>query len=1026
VILNLPIPQAIPSDSPLGQKQETIRRARLTVAAILPTEGPGAFSLRPNQREPLVAFVPLDNLRQRLEYEEQVNTSFLSLRNDLATTAASSQAQLQSLGERLEPTFADLGLALTRTEEGLVVVTSRQMVFPDQRSHAVKRALADVPTQSAIVYLAESIEDLDQRDREDEETENPSRAIPYSTVAGLEYPPEGSDLFWPNTPDGKPLPELGPRDIALSRWAAEQMNAELGDRIRLMYFEPESSHGEVETRSAGFMVRGIFEMEGPAGSPFLVPEMKGITDKLEIGEWNPPFPFEADRIEDADEQYWEQYRATPKAFVSLKAAKKLWGSRFGSTTSLVFSAEDFQRKYDLAPKRTIEAALADRLDPATFGLLLQPVRRRSLQASEGTTPFEALFLAFSFFIIASALMLIWMLFRLSVELKARRVGTLLAVGWTRRDVSRLLGRSALAVAVVSAPVGVLLGIGYAWLMIFGLTTWWVGAIGTPFLELHITAKSLMGGFLISILLCWGTILWSLRGMTKIPLRQLHAGQIEADSIPAASGLGFLTRLFRPESRVRKVLDFMVIAAVIAAAVLLADRLRRETAAGVFFGIGAALLLYLLVELRSELKSRALRRSTLKSLYQLSRDNAARHPGRSVLTVALMASTLFLIASIGAFRVDPTEKDPSLHSGNGGFALVGQTDVPVLFDLNTEPGRYELGMQQEDREILDRAGAKIYGLRTRQGENASCTNLYQTSSPRVLAVGEAMIDRDGFDWAASASGEGVPGAEQNPWRLLQQEVPKDPESGLPQWVPVVLDQNTAMYSLHLYQGVGERFSIPGPSGEPIPLKVVGLLSGSIFQGEVIMSEKHFEQLFPEISGDRYFLVEFSYSSSEEKRRRVAQVLERTLGDYGLVEETTGERLARFLAIQNTYLSTFQSLGLLGLLLGTFGLAIVQLRNVIQRRGELALLMATGFRRRDLIRLVLLENAYLLGTALYFGLLTALVALLPHLIGRIAAIPWATLVFLVAALLVIGLGSSAWAVARLARLTPGTVLAEERNA
>ena len=53
-----------------------------------------------------------------------------------------------------------------------------------------------------------------------------------------------------------------------------------------------------------------------------------------------------------------------------------------------------------------------------------------------------------------------------------------------------------------------------------------------------------------------------------------------------------------------------------------------------------------------------------------------------------------------------------------------------------------------------------------------------------------------------------------------------------------------------------------------------------------------------------------------------------------------RLAAFNAVQNTYLSTFQVLGGLGLLLGSVGLGVVVLRNVLERRGELALLLAVG--------------------------------------------------------------------------------------
>ena len=109
------------------------------------------------------------------------------------------------------------------------------------------------------------------------------------------------------------------------------------------------------------------------------------------------------------------------------------------------------------------------------------------------------------------------------------------------------------------------------------------------------------------------------------------------------------------------------------------------------------------------------------------------------------------------------------------------------------------------------------------------------------------------------------------------------------------------------------------------------------------------------------------------------LEDTLGDYGLATETTAARLAGFLAVQNTYLSAFQSLGGLGLLLGTVGLAAVQLRNVLERRGELALLRAAGFRRRTWPRLVVLENLLLLLAGLAVGMLAAAG-------GGAAATPW----------------------------------------
>ena len=129
----------------------------------------------------------------------------------------------------------------------------------------------------------------------------------------------------------------------------------------------------------------------------------------------------------------------------------------------------------------------------------------------------------------------------------------------------------------------------------------------------------------------------------------------------------------------------------------------------------------------------------------------------------------------------------------------------------------------------------------------------------------------------------------------------------------------------------------------------------------------------------------------------------------------ERLAQFLAVQNTYLSTFQSLGALGLLLGTVGLAVVQLRSVLERRGELALMRATGFRRGRLLKMVMAENVLLLVGGLVVGCVAAAVALLPQWQPREASVPWTTLAGLLAAIVLVGLVAG-WLATRSALQTP----------
>jgi ABC-type antimicrobial peptide transport system permease subunit len=123
------------------------------------------------------------------------------------------------------------------------------------------------------------------------------------------------------------------------------------------------------------------------------------------------------------------------------------------------------------------------------------------------------------------------------------------------------------------------------------------------------------------------------------------------------------------------------------------------------------------------------------------------------------------------------------------------------------------------------------------------------------------------------------------------------------------------------------------------------------------------------------------------------------------------LAAFNAVQNTYLDTFQVLGGLGLLLGSVGLGVVVLRNVVERRGELAVLLAMGFRPRLVRRMVLLEHGVLLLLGLCLGIGAAVAAVLPALLSPGVQISYGTLALTLGAVFVFALASS-WIAARAA--------------
>jgi len=109
-----------------------------------------------------------------------------------------------------------------------------------------------------------------------------------------------------------------------------------------------------------------------------------------------------------------------------------------------------------------------------------------------------------------------------------------------------------------------------------------------------------------------------------------------------------------------------------------------------------------------------------------------------------------------------------------------------------------------------------------------------------------------------------------------------------------------------------------------------------------------------------------------------------------------------------LSTFQSLGVLGLLLGTAGLATVLLRNVLERRRELALMRAVGYWKTALSAIIEAENAALMVLGLGCGTVCAVIAILPALAARGTPFPAVMVGLILLGVLAAGLTSSLLAV------------------
>jgi ABC-type antimicrobial peptide transport system permease subunit len=225
------------------------------------------------------------------------------------------------------------------------------------------------------------------------------------------------------------------------------------------------------------------------------------------------------------------------------------------------------------------------------------------------------------------------------------------------------------------------------------------------------------------------------------------------------------------------------------------------------------------------------------------------------------------------------------------------------------------------------------------------------------------------------------------------------------IPVAVDGNSLAYVHH--KRLGDVIEL-GDTGRRA--RVVAALRPGLFQSELVTAERHFQTAFPDDDGYRFFLLDVP----EGREAAVTEALESGLSDFGFDAEDAATRLAAFHRVENTYITTFQTLGLLGLLLGTVGVATVLIRNALERRRELALLRAVGYAAGHVRAMVLAENGVLLGLGLGIGVGAALLAILPALLERGGGAPLGTVAALVSAVAVTGILVSGLAVAVIVRL------------
>ena len=880
-----------PANTPFVSEKEATVSFRVSVARILNSDELGNFNLQNIQSAPRNVFLNLQWLNEQMGLQQKANVL-------LVAEGVSGEELNQNLQKSWK--LDDVNLAIRENAElnYTELISDRVFVEPAVEQFCIKELSG---SQAIFSYF---INEFALNEKQ----------TPYSFVSGDS--------------------SLSGNQIAISEWLAKDLTAKVGDEVKVSYFEVGPLRRLVQ-KDTTFVVHSIFRMEGEKADPQLAPVIPGLSDAGNCRDWKTGVPVDLKKIRTKDEDYWKAHKGTPKAFVSLETAQKLWGNRFGQSTAI---------RIEGLKKAEFESQLLSGLLPSQLGFEVRDVKTDGLAAASGGTDFGGLFIGLSFFVLFAAVLLAFLLFKLYLGFRKTEIGTLTALGFSFPAIRKLFVAEASVFVLVGILLGIPFSIFYNHLILQAINTIWVDIVRTSIVNIHIRPVSLLMASLIIAAMSITAIWFILNRFLKNEAIALQRKQISAKvkSGRWSLGLGLFLIIF----------SFMLLFSM--------GFRSGEINPEMFFISGFGLLPGLILIYDFWMRRLAVQEKAMHfSLRTMLLKRIAGERRRNVMIVSFLSVGVFMVVSTGLNRKDLTSKAELPSSGTGGYDYFVETTMPVLFDANSKQGREDLNIP---------ATAELVQFQSQPGDDASCLNLNKISRPRLIACNPAAFDERGaFTFATRTDDLDA----QNPWLTLNKTLADEV-------IPAIADQTVIQWGL--MKKVGDTLLYKTEDGNDLKLKLVGGLANSIFQGNVIIAEEHFNWAFPSVSGSNVFLVDVPDTTA------VLDDLQTGMRNYGPEISHTIERLLSFYTVENTYLNIFLMLGALGLLIGTLGLGILIFRITFEQIPEYALLLSLGFSKRIIQRMVMREKLFLMIVSVLIGLIPAVLSGLPTLISSLYASLW----------------------------------------
>ncbi|HUX57642.1 MAG TPA: FtsX-like permease family protein [Bacteroidales bacterium] len=906
----------IPADAPFAPVKDAGGSFVIRVGNILNPQNTGNFSLSISQITPMNIFINLSDLEDIIGKALKINRLLIENSNSNSLNEVYS-----SLKNILKPSDIGLDIRMLKRAGKNELISDR--VFIDET--IVKEIESIIPSSAPVItYLGNRFK-------------AGKKATPYSFVSALP-----SDIY-PDIPKGD--------GMIINSWLAKDLAVKVGDSVEMFWYSPDLLNKLLES-SSKFVVDSIVDMQGIWSDSLLMPDFPGISGSESCSEWDAGVPVKMDEIRGKDEDYWNKYKGTPKAFINYDTGKKIWGNNFGPATALLFP--------EGISEKEIEEKLIGSLDPDKVGFTVTDLSDEAIKAANQSVDFSTLFLSLGFFLILASIVLLSFAVSSYFDSKKDQISIFFALGFKTKWIEQLLflesGLLTFAGCLIGSFTGYLVNI----LITKALNSVWSGAVQTDTLEAFFNIIPILIGFIMTILTTGILMIVKI----KRYLNKLNRQEKE---------------IYESHSPFRNFI-FLITTSIISLILFAFSIILKDQELTFSFAAGTVLLIALILSWRQYFIGPIGRnRYIMKGRNGLSKLYYSFYPSNGVTPILFIAAGIFAVFITGANRMNFNGMHQNRSSGTGGYLLWCENTIPVKEDLNTIAGRKATGLDDEQLMNMSFVQAK-----RSSGNDASCLNLNHITAPPLLGIDPVdFISKRSFSFSHSISVGNV----ENPWQFLDIDAGRNTIYGF-------ADQTVLDWGLMIKPG--DTLVLRTETGQPLNIIIAAGLKSSVFQGNVLIGRDNFMRYYPSVPGNSVLLVDGDPDDIELYK----STLNERLGNFGINIESTNERLASFHEVTNTYLTVFGVFGVFGMIIGIVGLGFVLLRNYNHRKREFALMLATGYSVKKIRRLILSEQMLILFAGVFSGVFSATIATLPSLKGN-PEIPWLFLIMMVLAITITGL-------------------------